>query len=202
MIRSLGRKAQFHICQPATKRKRNGSSVTRPVMIRSAVSFSTGWIAPAREARWASAEFTPINLAARVGRCARISGLGADRLVVAETLARLGDGRDRGAAGLGDLAVAAVGVALDLELDQGGGAQLGALVARHVLGGVVEGRLGGDRAAAEQAERAALVVDPAAGQLRGVEIREPAHVDLAALAGPGPGMAGTRPAGGARRLAA
>ena len=38
--------AEPQTCQAAMKRATNGTRVTRPVMIRSRVSFSTGWMSP------------------------------------------------------------------------------------------------------------------------------------------------------------
>src|SRR5690242_14391218 len=42
--RSLQCSARFHSCQPTTNRATNGITVTAPVMIRSRVSFATGWM--------------------------------------------------------------------------------------------------------------------------------------------------------------
>src|SRR4051794_22872892 len=81
-----------------------------------------------------------------------------------QALARGDDGGDGGAAGFGDLAVAVAGAAADLELDEGGAAELGAVLERAALGGV-EGGLGGSLTPAEQAVGAVAGGRPASGQL-------------------------------------
>lgn len=73
-----------------------------------------------------------------------------------QPFARGDDGGDGGAAGFGDLAVAVAGAAADLELDEGGAAELGAILEAGAWRGGVEGGLGGALTAAEQAEGALL----------------------------------------------
>src|SRR5919109_3305669 len=46
-IRSLQLSASFHSCQPTTNSATNGTAVTTPVMMRSRVSFATGWTSSA-----------------------------------------------------------------------------------------------------------------------------------------------------------
>src|SRR5881397_2733609 len=68
-----------------------------------------------------------------------VGGLGEGRLARRrdlQPLARGDDGGDGGAAGFGDLAVTVAGAAADLELDEGGAAELGAILERALRSGV------------------------------------------------------------------
>src|SRR5215212_8953587 len=90
---------------------------------------------------------------------------------------------DRGASGLGDLALGAIGIAGDLEVDNRGGAELGTigradLVATRLLNGLLHRPF----TAADEAVVEALLLDPV-GRGGGAKTLGPAARHLAAGAG-------------------
>src|SRR4029079_8211734 len=90
---------------------------------------------------------------------------------------------DRRPGGLSDLALGPVGIAGDLEVDDGGRAQLGAVgVADALTAGVLDGLLHRALATADEAVVEALLLDPVRRR-RGPEALGPAARHLAARAG-------------------
>ena len=102
-----------------------------------------------------------------------------------EPSARLADRDGRGAAGLGDLVVLALGVALDLELDPRLRAELSALLVRRVFLEAREPGLARHLALAAQAVEPVVLLDPVRRQPRLLDLGSEGNRHLAAGTGPG-----------------